>query len=49
MEDELISEEDFRDFVCTNPIRFYTSVNPRFFEGTRCEEAAAKIVADEGR
>ena len=44
----LIGTDDFRDFVFGNPVRFYTSVNPRFFEGTRCEEAAAKIVA-EGR
>jgi predicted TIM-barrel fold metal-dependent hydrolase len=39
--------DEFRDFVCVNPVRFYTSVNPRFFEGTRCQEAAARIVAEE--
>jgi len=47
VEKRLIDEADFRDFVCVNPVRFYTSVNPRFFEGTRCEEAAAKIVAEQ--
>jgi predicted TIM-barrel fold metal-dependent hydrolase len=47
VEDGLISDDDFRDFVCTNPIRFYTSVNPNFFEGTRCEQAAAEVVESE--
>ena len=46
VEKGLIDEADFRDFVCTNPVRFYTSVNPRFFEGTRVAEAAARIVAE---
>jgi hypothetical protein len=41
----LVGEDDFRDFVCTNPVRFYTSVNPDFFVGTRCEAEAARIVA----
>jgi hypothetical protein len=44
----LVSAEDFRDFVFTNPVRFYTSANPRFFEGTRVEQEAARVVA-EGR
>jgi predicted TIM-barrel fold metal-dependent hydrolase len=29
-----MSEEDFKDFVFTNPVRFYTDSNPNFFEGT---------------
>jgi len=41
----LIGEDDFRDFVFTNPVRFYTSVNPDFFVGTRVEAEAAKVVA----
>jgi predicted TIM-barrel fold metal-dependent hydrolase len=41
----LIGAEDFRDFVFTHPVRFYTSVNPHFFAGTRCEAAAAAVVA----
>ena len=47
VEDGLIGEDDFQDFVFTNPVRFYTSVNPHFFDGTRCEEAAARIVAEQ--
>jgi hypothetical protein len=42
-----IDEAAFREFVCTNPVRFYTTVNPDFFAGTRVEAAAAKIVASE--
>ncbi|MEE2674691.1 MAG: amidohydrolase family protein [Myxococcota bacterium] len=44
VEEGLIESEDFRDFVFTNPIRFYTSANPDFFVGTRVEEQAAKVV-----
>ena len=46
VESELITGDDFRDFVFTNPVRFYTSVNPAFFEGTRVEESARQVVAD---
>ena len=47
VEDGRIGEADFREFVFANPVRFYTSANPNFFRGTRCEEAAAKLVAEE--
>ena len=30
----MISPDDFRAFVFSNPLRFYTEANPRFFEGT---------------
>jgi predicted TIM-barrel fold metal-dependent hydrolase len=40
-----LSAQDFRDFVFTNPVRFYTAVNPDFFRGTRVEAEAAKIAA----
>ncbi len=33
----LITEKDFRDFVFTNPVSFYTGVNPEFFKGTVIE------------
>jgi predicted TIM-barrel fold metal-dependent hydrolase len=33
----LINEKDFRDFVFTNPVSFYTGVNPEFFKGTVIE------------
>jgi hypothetical protein len=47
VEEGLVSPEDFRDFVFTNPVRFYTSANPDFFRGTRCEAATARVVAGE--
>jgi hypothetical protein len=33
--------------VFTNPVRFYTSVNPDFFTGTRVEAQAAAVVESE--
>lgn len=47
LEKGLLDATSFREFVCTNPIRFYTSGNPRFFEGTRCAEAAAAALAED--
>jgi len=47
VEKGLLNEEDFQDFVFTNPVRFYTSVNPDFFANTRVAEAAAAVVAKE--
>ena len=40
-----VTGEDFRDFCFTNAVRFYAGVNPDFFAGTVCEEAAARLVA----
>jgi hypothetical protein len=45
VEDELISQEDFRDFVSTNPIRFWGEANPDFFKGTAVEKDAAAVLA----
>jgi hypothetical protein len=47
VEREILGEEDFGDFVFTNPVRFYTSANPHFFRGTRVETEAAAVVAAE--
>jgi hypothetical protein len=44
VEDGLITDSDFRDFVFTNPVRFWGESNPRFFEGTVVESAAAKLL-----
>jgi predicted TIM-barrel fold metal-dependent hydrolase len=46
VEDEIISEEDFRDFVFVNPVKFLTALNPDFFTGTVVEKAVAKLLAD---
>ncbi len=40
-----ISAENFRDFTFTNPLRLHAGMNPKFFEGTVCESAAAKALA----
>jgi predicted TIM-barrel fold metal-dependent hydrolase len=40
-----IDDRAFRDFVFTNPARFYTGTNPRFFEGTVVESAVADLLA----
>lgn len=36
---------DFRDFVFTNPVKLWTSLNPDFFKGTRVESSVAKELA----
>jgi len=41
VEHDLFSEADLRDFVFTNPVRFYTRGNPQFFAGTTVEAAVA--------
>jgi len=46
VEKKMIDEESFQDFVFTNPIRFYTSVNPDFFANTRIAGEAARVVAE---
>jgi hypothetical protein len=42
---EWITEDDFRDFVFTNPVTFFTRTNPSFFEGTPVEGAVADLLA----
>ena len=37
VEDGIISEADFRDFVFVNPVRLKTDLNPEFFRGTVVE------------
>ena len=36
---------DFRDFVFTNPVKLWTSLDPDFFKGTRVENAVASELA----
>ena len=42
VEDEVITEEDFRDFVFTNPVSLWAGMNPDFFKGTVVETATAQ-------
>lgn len=46
LEDELISENDFRDFVFANAVRAKTEVNPDFFKDTIVEGAVNALLAD---
>jgi len=45
VEEQLISEDDFRDFMFVNPVRFWGEANPNFFRGTRVEKQAAALLA----
>jgi len=44
VEEGLITEADFRDFMFTNAVRFWGEVNPDFFRGTVVEKAAAEVL-----
>jgi predicted TIM-barrel fold metal-dependent hydrolase len=46
VEDGLMSEEDFRDFVFINPVKLHCGMNPDFFKGTIVESAADKAMAE---
>ncbi len=40
-----ITEDNFKDFCFTNPLRLHAGMNPKFFEGTVVEKAAAEAIA----
>jgi hypothetical protein len=44
VEDGLIDDTDFRDFMFANPVRFWGEVNPDFFKGTAVEKHAAEVL-----
>lgn len=48
VEDGIITEEDFHDFVFGNPVRFWTSTNPNFFKGTAIESQVQKFMKENG-
>jgi predicted TIM-barrel fold metal-dependent hydrolase len=45
VEDGVMNEEDFRDLMFTNPVRFWGEGNPEFFKGTVVEEKARALLA----
>jgi predicted TIM-barrel fold metal-dependent hydrolase len=45
VEDGHITEDDFRSFVFTNPVRLWGKQNPRFFDGTVVAKEAAAVLA----
>ena len=46
VEDGLITAEDFREFVFTNPLHFWADGNRDFFKGTVLESEAADALAN---
>jgi hypothetical protein len=45
VEHGLITDDDFRDFMFSNAVRFWGEVNPDFFKGTSVEKQAAEVLA----
>jgi hypothetical protein len=46
VEDGLIIDQDFREFVFDNPVRFWAEGNPEFFKGTVIESEVARALGD---
>jgi hypothetical protein len=44
VEHGVISEQDFRDFVFTNPTTLWTGMNPEFFKGTVVEDQVEQVI-----
>lgn len=44
LDEGLIDDDDFRDFMFVNPARLHAEVNPDFFKGTRVEGAVADLL-----
>lgn len=49
VEDGILTEEDFRDFVFANPVRLWAGMNPNFFTGTVVESQVQKLLAETGQ
>ncbi|MYA31040.1 MAG: amidohydrolase family protein [Gammaproteobacteria bacterium] len=47
VEDGLLSDEDFADFVFHNPARLFAGMDPEFFVGTAVEGEVAKLLASD--
>ena len=45
VEEEVITDTDFRDFVFTNPVTLWTGMNPDFFKGTVVEQEVDHLLA----
>ena len=45
VEKEVVTEEDFQDFMFTNPVTLHGGMNPDFFKGTPVEAAASRILS----
>ena len=47
VEKGLLDDAEFRDFMFTNPVRFYAGTNHSFFDGTRVGSEAAIVLREE--
>lgn len=47
VEKELMTDDDFRDFMFTNPVHFWGGPNPDFFKGTVVENEVAALLTAE--
>jgi hypothetical protein len=45
VEHGLLTDDDFRDFMFANAVRFWGEVRPDFFKGTVIEKQAAEVLA----
>jgi predicted TIM-barrel fold metal-dependent hydrolase len=45
VEQELITDDDFRDFVFTNPVKLWAGNNRNFFRGTAVEHEVTKVLS----
>jgi len=45
VEHGLLTDDDFRDFMFANAVRFWGEVHPEFFKGTAVEKQAAGVLA----
>lgn len=46
VEEGLLTERDFRDFMFVNPVTLWTGMNPDFFKGTTIEKDVEKLLAE---
>jgi predicted TIM-barrel fold metal-dependent hydrolase len=49
VDDELLNEDDFRDFAFGNAVDFHAGLNPEFFAGTVVEDAAKTRLAEKSK
>jgi hypothetical protein len=45
VEEEVMTDADFRDLVFTNPVTLWTGMNPDFFKGTVVEQEVDHLLA----
>jgi len=49
VDEGLLTDADYRDFVFTNPARLHAEMNPSFFDGTPVESAAKELLKTSSR